>query len=120
MEVFVSTDRATVFIFNNDGMGRTQDQGLRELLASKFLQILAEAEALPKAICFYKDGVRLACEGSPILGELEKLEAQGVHLVLCSTCLSRMGLNDAVRVGIVGGMPDIITAMTTADRVITL
>jgi len=116
----VSTDRATVFIFNSDGMGRTQDQGLRELLAGKFLQILVEADSLPKAICFYTDGVRLACEGSPILGELEKLEARGVHLVLCNTCLNRLGLDDSVRVGIVGGMPDIITAMTTADRVITL
>jgi hypothetical protein len=52
MEVFVSTDRATVFIFNNDGMGRTQDQGLRELLASKFLQILAEAKRCPKRSAF--------------------------------------------------------------------
>jgi len=116
----VVTDRATIFIFSSDGMGRTQDQELRELLTGKFLQILAEAEPLPKAICFYTDGVRLACEGSPILGELEKLEAQGVRLVLCNTCLNRLGLHDAVRVGIVGGMTDIITAMTTADRVITL
>lgn len=116
----MSKDQAIVFIFNSDGMGRTQDQELRLNLARKFLQLLSEAESLPKAICFYTDGVRLVCEGSPLLKEFERLEAQGVYLVLCNTCLNRMGLIDAVRVGIVGGMGDIITAMSTADSVITL
>ena len=34
-------------------------------------------DPLPGAICFYTDGVKLVCEGSPILQELLALEAQG-------------------------------------------
>jgi sulfur relay (sulfurtransferase) complex TusBCD TusD component (DsrE family) len=113
-------ERAIVFIFNRNGMGQTDDQELSEILAGKFLQLLAELETLPKAICFYTDAVKMACEGSAFLDELAVLEAKGVHLVLCNTCLNRLGLMDAVRVGIVGGMADIITAMTTADSVVTL
>lgn len=116
----MSKNRDIVFVFNSDGMGRTQDQELRLNLARKFLQLLAEAESLPKAICFYTDGVRLVCEGSPLIQEFERLETLGVHLVLCNTCLDRLGLIDAVRVGIVGGMADIITAMSMAESVVTL
>ena len=55
-----------------------------------------------------------------MLSELGALEARGVHLVICKTCLDFFGLNDKVRVGIVGGMPDIITAMWEADTVVTV
>jgi sulfur relay (sulfurtransferase) complex TusBCD TusD component (DsrE family) len=48
------------------------------------------------------------------------LEEGGVHLVICKTCLDYYGLADAVRVGIVGGMTDIITALWQADTVINL
>ena len=58
---------------------------------------------------------------SPVLSELRELESRGVEIILCSTCLDRLGLTeDHVAVGIVGGMGDIITAMTAADSVITL
>ena len=113
-------ERAVVYMFPSDGMGQTHDQELRNILAGKLIQLLMLADPLPKAVCFYTDGVKLACEGSPILKELEDLEKRGVHLVLCNTCLNRLGLSDAVRVGIVGGMTDILTAMHTADSVITL
>ncbi len=72
-------------------------------------------------MCYtYTGGVKLVCEGSPILAELAALEAQGVHLVICKTCLDYFGLADRVRVGVVGGMTDIITAMWMADSVIEL
>jgi hypothetical protein len=45
---------------------------------------------------------------------------QGVHLVICKTCLDTFGLTDQVRVGIVGGITDIITALWQSDTVIDL
>jgi sulfur relay (sulfurtransferase) complex TusBCD TusD component (DsrE family) len=48
------------------------------------------------------------------------MEEKGVRLIICSTCLHYFGLTDKVRVGIVGGMPDIIEAQTRAGKVITL
>jgi hypothetical protein len=59
-------------------------------------------------------------EGSPVLGELEALQAKDVELVICSTCIDTFGLRDRVRVGVIGGMPDIITAIAGADNAITL
>lgn len=109
-----------IIVFKSDGMGATDNQELREVLARKFLALIADADMLPNAICFYTDGVKLACEGSPILAELQALEQRGVHLIICKTCLDTFGLGDRVRVGIVGGMTDIITALWRADSVIEL
>jgi peroxiredoxin family protein len=62
----------------------------------------------------------LAVEESPVLSELRDLEARGVRLVACSTCINYYGLAERVRVGVVGGMGDILEAQWTADHVITL
>ena len=113
-------DKNIVIVFKSDGMGETDNQELREVLARKFLALIADAGMLPKAICFYTEGVKLVCEGSPIMTELQVLEQRGVHLVICKTCVDTFGLADRVRVGIVGGMTDVITALWQADTVIDL
>ena len=81
---------------------------------------MASTNPLPSQICFYTDGVKLCMTGSPVLDELRALDARGVELVLCSTCVETFGLRDQVAVGIVGGMGDIIEAITSADNSITL
>ncbi len=110
--------KSIVIIFKNYGMGITGEQPLRDRLTKTFLTLTRQNPNLPKVICFYTEGVRLACEGSPVLDELRVLEAQGVRLVLCQTCLDYFGLGEKVRVGIVGGMADIMTAMWQADSVL--
>jgi sulfur relay (sulfurtransferase) complex TusBCD TusD component (DsrE family) len=112
--------KAIVIIFKSKGMGETSEQPLKDKLTKTFLTLTKQNPNLPRAICFYTEGVRLACEGSPLLEELQALETAGVHLLLCQTCLDYFGLKDKVRVGIVGGMGDIMTAMWQADTVITV
>jgi intracellular sulfur oxidation DsrE/DsrF family protein len=112
--------KKTVFVFASYGMGQTDNAELKIKLAKKFLALIANADPLPPQICFYTEGVKLCVTGSPLLDELSTLAAKGVELVLCSTCLDTFGLRDQVAVGVVGGMGDIITAMTNADSAITL
>jgi hypothetical protein len=112
--------KAIVIIFKNNGMGITAGQPLQDKLTRTFLTLAQQNPNLPRAICFYTEGVKLACEGSPVLEELRALEARGVRLILCQTCLDYFGLKDKVQIGIVGGMGDIITAMWQADSVLTV
>ena len=112
--------KAIVLIFKNNGMGQTSEQPLMDKLTKTFLTLTLQNPNLPRAICFYTEGVKLACEGSAVLEELRALEGRGVHLVLCQTCLDYFGLRDKVQVGIVGGMGDIMTAMWQADSVVTV
>jgi sulfur relay (sulfurtransferase) complex TusBCD TusD component (DsrE family) len=109
-----------VIVFKTDGMGVTEEQPLKEKLAKTYLTLALQMEPLPAALCFYTDGVRLACEGSPVLDELKAMEAKGIRLILCQTCLNTYGIAEKVKVGTVGGMGDIITAMWQADSVITV
>lgn len=111
----------TVILVTHYGMGNAP--GAPELplkLINKYFTLLLENRNFPAAICFYTDGVRLTVQGSPVLESLKALEANGVRLVLCSTCLDTFGLADQVEVGIVGGMGDIMEAQFGAGRVISL
>ena len=112
------SDTSIVLVLKTNGMGDTSEQPLKEKLIKTYLNLVSQMQPLPKAICCYTDGVRLACEGSPVLEELTALEGKGVRLILCQTCLDYFGLAEEVRVGIVGGMGDIITAMWEADKVV--
>lgn len=109
----------TVIQITNDGMGKA-DEALQHKLAGKYLELIQLNTTLPNAICFYADGVKLVVESSPVLKQLEELEAKGVRLIVCSTCLDHYNLSDKVKVGIVGGMTDIIEAQIKAEKVITL
>jgi hypothetical protein len=112
--------RKTVFVFTTHGLGQTDNAELKIKLAKKFLALLADTLPLPAQLCFYTDGVKLCVHGSPVLDELRHLADKGVELVLCSTCLDAFGLREQVAVGVVGGMGDIIAAMTQADNTIAL
>ena len=103
----------------NDGMGAA-DAELQHTLLRKYLLLLQQNGALPSAICFYTSGVKMVIEGSPVLDLLQSFEAHGVRLIVCKTCLDYFGLLEKVRVGIVGGMGDIIAAQWLADQVISL
>lgn len=108
-----------VILVTNDGMGKA-DAPLQHKLIQTYLTLLNDHNMLPSAICFYTDGVKLVVDGSPVLDLLKSLEAKNVRLVICSTCLNYFGLNDKVKVGIVGGMTDILEAQWQAEKVITI
>ncbi len=117
--VQASGKTATVILVRADGMGQANPE-LQHTLIAKYFQILLDDGKLPAAICFYTEGVRLTCAGSPVLEQLRALQEAGVTLIVCSTCLNYFQLADQHRVGIVGSMADIVEAQWRADKVITL
>ena len=102
-----------------EGMG-SADKTLQHKLIDTYLRLLVENDTLPNAICFITEGVKLVVEGSPLLDRLAQIEQKGVRLIICSTCLNFFSLMDKVKVGIVGGMADILEAQVKASKVITL
>ena len=108
-----------VILVTNDGMGNA-DSTLQHKLLQTYLTLLNDHNMLPSAICFYTDGVKLVVDGSPVLDLLKSLEAKNVRLIICSTCLNYFGMIDKVKVGIVGGMTDILEAQWQAEKVITI
>jgi sulfur relay (sulfurtransferase) complex TusBCD TusD component (DsrE family) len=114
------TERRSILIqVTREGMGEA-DPTLQRTLLRKYLLLLQENGTLPAAICFYAAGVKMVIEGSPVLDVLQALEARGVRLIVCKTCLDYFGLAEKVRAGVIGGMGDIIAAQLLADKVISL
>lgn len=107
----------TVVAVASPCMGTGSDE-LGAVLMKSFLFALTQQDALPKTILFYNGGARLTTEGSPVLEDLKSLEAQGVELLTCGTCLNHYGLSDKLEVGGVTNMYDIVDKMNTAQRVI--
>ncbi|MDX2472861.1 MAG: DsrE family protein [Candidatus Krumholzibacteria bacterium] len=105
-------------IINNNGMGQAEP-ALSHKLIKTWLNLLDLDDRLPQTVCFYAEGVKLACTGSPVLEELQSLAAKGVAVIVCTTCLNHYGLLDELQAGHAGGMKDIVEAQWTATKVIT-
>jgi hypothetical protein len=112
-------DSDTVLQVTRNGMGDAEPE-LQQKLITTYFKLMDENNILPSAVCFYANGVFLTVKGSPVLDSLQSLEAKGVRLILCSTCLNFYDVADQVQVGIVGGMTDILEAQRRAGKVITL
>ena len=111
---------STVIVIQKPGMGSVAPDQLEfasEMLES-FLHNLEAAAVRPRAICFYTDGVRAACQGSAFLLGLQMLEGHGVEMLVCKTCLERFGLLDSLAVGKIATMKDIVACLSTASRVL--
>ena len=109
----------TLVVITRNGMGDAEPE-LQQKLLSKWIQLTLENDQLPGALALYTRGVLAACEGSPALEGLQALDAKGVPVILCKTCIDAFDVADEVRVGIVGGMGDIIAAQIKAGKVVHL
>ena len=98
-------------------MGSGNDE-LGALLLRSFLKTQAELEPRPDAILFYNDGVKLCCEGSNLLDDLRGLEAAGVEIIACGTCLNFFELADQLRVGRVTDMLEIAGRLAEAGSIV--
>ena len=112
-------DASTAVLFTAYGLGRgPEDLQLR--LVGNLLMLLRDADERPAALLFYTEGVKLVCDGSPVLDQLRWFETAGVDLIVCRTCIDYFDLREKVRVGTVGGMPAILEAMGRAGKVVTV
>lgn len=109
----------TAILVTGNGLAQGETP-LRHKLAKNYFLTLCESDLRPQAILFYGEGVKLCCSGSPCLEALQRLVAAGVSLVLCRTCLDYYGLLDAVLVGEVGNMLQIVEAQQRAAKVLSV
>lgn len=94
------------------------DPVLGKLLMKGFIFALTQQDVLPQTILFYNGGAHLTCAGSPALEDLRSLEAQGVEILTCGTCLNHYGLAEQLQVGGVTNMYVICEKMLQASSVI--
>ena len=91
-----------------------------KLLMKRFLYSLTQLDALPQTVLFFNGGVRMTTEGSESIEDLKALEAQGVEILSCGTCLDFYGLKDKLRVGGITNMYVIAQTMAEAGNVVKI
>ena len=69
-----------------------------------FVYALTQLEELPQTILLFNSGAYLSCEGSDSVEDLKSMEAQGVEVMTCGTCLNHYGLTEKLAVGSVTNM----------------
>ena len=107
----------TAVVISSKAMGHGGDE-LGTALMKGFIFALSQQETLPNTILFYNGGANIPVEGSVSLEDLKNMEAQGVEILTCGTCLNFYDLTDKLAVGEVTNMYTIVEKMTGADLII--
>ena len=107
----------TVVVISSKAMGHGGDE-LGTALMKGFIYALSQQEDLPSTILFYNGGASITCEGSVSLEDLKSMEAQGVEILTCGTCLNHYGLTEKLAVGGVTNMYAIVEKLSGAEKVV--
>lgn len=109
--------KKTVVVVSADHMGEGGEE-LGRILIKGFLFALTQQEHLPSTVLFYNGGAKLTTEGSASLEDLKTLEANGIEILTCGTCLDYYGLKDKLAVGGVTNMYVIVEKQMQADLIL--
>lgn len=107
----------TVVVISSNQMGSGEEE-LGKTLLKGFIYALSQQDSLPSTILFYNTGAYITSENSASIEDLKSLEAQGVEILTCGTCLNFYGLTDKLQVGEVTNMYVIAEKMTQADLIV--
>ena len=107
-----------VIYINSDIMG-VGDEELGKTLMDAFLKTMIVADPQPRKLIFVNSGVKLAVEGSEVVGHIKDMENKGVEVLCCGTCLNFYGIKEKLQVGVISNMYDIIESLMEADKVVS-
>ena len=106
-------------LVTTENMGHGDDE-LGAKLMVNFLNTLKEMGDALWRLVLVNGGVKLTTAESDVLTVLKELEGNGIHILVCGTCLTHFNLLKKKQVGETTNMLDIVTAMQLADKVINI
>lgn len=116
-EVPAGQKSGLVVAIDSECMGDGSEE-LGKTLMKGFIYAVSQLEVLPRTIVFYNGGAKIPVEGSVSLEDLKAMEAAGVEIITCGTCLNFYELTDKLAVGSVTNMYNIVETLAKAGKVI--
>lgn len=107
----------TLVLLTTETLGRG-DESLGAKLMDNFLSTLPELGDSLWRVILLNGGVKLAARPGKALDSLKALEAGGVDILVCGTCLEFYRLTDAKAVGQTTNMLDVVSSLALADKVV--
>ncbi len=111
------TTNGRVMLIKHDAIGQGE---LGVKLMTGFMAALTDQPVLPEKIFLINRGVLCATTQGPVLDSLIALEAKGVAIFACQTCLSYFDLEESLKVGQLGNAKETLAALIGSDNLITL
>lgn len=107
----------TLILITTETLGRGDEKLGRDLMEN-FLSTLPEMGPDLWRIILLNGGVKLAAQEKKAIEILKGLEAAGIGIFVCGTCLMSYGLLEQKQVGETTNMLDVVTSLAMAEKVI--
>ncbi len=107
---------SVLLIIGTDSMGK--DEALGKVLMKGFLETMKVTKELPHTIFFLNAGVRLTTTEKDIVPILKDIEAMGVEIYSCGTCLKHYDLEAKLMVGRRGTTNHIVEGIKDFGKVV--
>jgi selenium metabolism protein YedF len=108
---------AYIVVISSDRMGEGDPQ-LGAILMKGFLNALHEQPVLPTHLIFYNAGVKLTTGDSGVIASLRELDADGVEIFVCGTCLDFYELKQQLGVGKISNMYTLTEIMAKTGHIV--
>ena len=106
---------------NSTGILISYETGkFRPAFMARFTASLAQAKTRPDVIGLMNGAVSLAAYNAPSCEDLRRLEADGVQVLVSGACSDRLGMTEALGAGLVADMPEILDAVLSCEKIISI
>jgi selenium metabolism protein YedF len=111
-----SRAKRLLLVVGTDVLGKDEDLG--RTLMKGFFETMKVYRQLPHTLFFLNAGVNLTTRNSETVPLLKDIEALGVEIYSCGTCLKHYGSETELRVGHRGSTNLIVEALQDFDKVV--
>jgi selenium metabolism protein YedF len=111
-----ATEKTLLLIVGTDTMGKEEELG--KILMKAYFETMKTYKLLPHTIFFLNAGVKLTTTNADIHPLLKEIEAMGVEIYSCGTCLKHYGLDSELKVGHRGTTNHIVEGMKDFDKTV--
>jgi selenium metabolism protein YedF len=108
--------KTLLLIIGTDALGKDEDLGKK--LVKGFFDTMKVTRQLPHTMFFLNAGVKLTTVNDEVVGVLKDIEAMGVAMYSCGTCLKHYDLELMLKVGHRGTTNHIVAGMQDFDKVV--
>lgn len=108
--------KALLLIIGTDALGK--DEVLGKLLMKGFLETMKVHKQVPHTMFFLNAGVHLTTTNAETAAIVKDIEAMGVEVYSCGTCLKHYDLESALKVGHRGTTNHIVEGMQDFEKVV--
>lgn len=108
--------RDILLVIGTDSLGK--DEGLGKILIKGFFETMKVTREIPHTIFFLNAGVKLTTVENEIIPILKDIEAMGVEIFSCGTCLKHYNLESQLKVGYRGTTNHIVEGIKEFKKVV--